>query len=272
MKKLIVLLVAFSIAAPALADDLVDPGWDRQGPGATRQAYLLDSEPPSEWVTEGWWEDSVTWVTEGWDEWIPWGPDEYFGPGESIMGGGGDYYATYAGRAGVIALGEVWADVENYPATLPGAKWMQVQVTWRNDNTAFASTVPNLEAGFEAEIGEDFYEGYMSYPGEPDWDAWLPGPFPVFEGVELISYETSVLPDGWSHTTWMVYVPDFNPAFDWISMFPSPDPQWPPGLGGIDGYAETVLIDQVVIDTLHIPEPVTVLLLGLGGLLIRRKR
>ena len=96
-----------------------------------------------------------------------------------------------------------------------------------------------------------------------DWDPAWPDPtgswcqdWAEFDG-ELINQQ--LLVDGWIHEVWAMTAP-LNPEYEWFEF----------------GFAEGqgVYIDQIVIETLcYVPEPATMALLGLGSLLmIRRKR
>ena len=59
--------------------------------------------------------------------------------------------------------------------------------------------------------------------------------------------------DFWYHSTFVIHL-EPNPAFEIVR---------------IDG---AIMVDQIVIDTICAPEPVTLVMLGIGGLLLRRKR
>lgn len=63
------------------------------------------------------------------------------------------------------------------------------------------------------------------------------------------------LPEGWVQSTFKITI-EPNPPEEWITV------------------KGNVLVDELVIDTICIPEPATICLLGLGGLvtLLRRKR
>ena len=83
-------------------------------------------------------------------------------------------------------------------------------------------------------------------PDEP-WVAVTP-----FQRMEM--YRTDTTPNTWTHS-----------LFE-ITIWPNPPEEWITIKGDI-------LVDQVIIDTICIPEPATVFLLGMGGLVtLTRKR
>lgn len=89
--------------------------------------------------------------------------------------------------------------------------------------------------------------------GEYALEIW--GESELFPGVQVPAHEVNneILPDGWNHTTFSIIL-EPNPPFEHIFI------------GG------TVMVDELVIDTWCVPEPATMSLMGIAGLVALRRR
>jgi len=72
---------------------------------------------------------------------------------------------------------------------------------------------------------------------------------------DIFDRGTIDLGNGWSHTTTEIWIPD-NPDFETI---------------GLNNSIGTTYFDQIVVDTICIPEPASLLLLGFAAVLFRRR-
>lgn len=109
---------------------------------------------------------------------------------------------------------------------------------------------------------------YINLPNVPDPDdwkiVWLQSTWsgdPVMwtfsdpPAADIFDLGTIDLGDGWFHTTYEIWIPG-NPPFETI------------GLNNSNG---TTYFDQIVVDTICIPEPASLLLLGFAAVLLRRR-
>jgi len=103
---------------------------------------------------------------------------------------------------------------------------------------------------------QPFKEIWLQITWAGDVEIWMePVDVPGVLEVELV--EEIDLGGGWKHTTFRSLISP-NPDWEAIELW---------GEGGL------IAIDQIVIETYCVPEPATMMLLGLGGLgLLRRKR
>jgi hypothetical protein len=290
MKKIIVLVLAFAIVAPALAEDL-SPASFRGLPGSTFNEWTyVDGE--NVWGGDDV-ADNYSFVTDpcatdpegpGWQGWAgdndPCTPDWFDGLPDGRQGGvnfrfGGwsahnfdrpepsakDLWLqiTYLSQSGE-AQAPAWIGGGYFGDPEDGGVWEGPLEDWTGD------TEPEWTGSWmgEGEVVWVIWEGDPADWDDPSYpdllDSWSEPVEIEVEGVVLES--STVLDDGWIHDVYSLTYPT-NPLLEYIQM----------GMGGpLD--ADTILIDHVILETLcYVPEPATMALLGLGSLMmIRRKK
>ena len=171
-------------------------------------------------------------------------------------------------------------DIENFVHDQP-AKDVWIQVTYFN-GTDVAAEIEWSEVGYAMpadpcaeEEAWGWWEGLLD-PEDPcsfayfeaplsEWESWVPDPLETWMdaggGEGYADAERVVagqlLGDGWLLDVFHAELP-MNPDYDYFAY----------------GVVESILIDQIIIETIcYVPEPATMVLLGLGSLLmIRRKK
>jgi len=122
---------------------------------------------------------------------------------------------------------------------------------WHADSLEMRLHVPN-QPGAPSDSYKDIYLG-MIYQG----DLREPTVATDVEGqVDRLCKSVTYLEDGWQRLD-MWYRVSPNPSEEWICI----------GLGGTGGS-----IDEVTVETICVPEPATIALIGLGGLVTRLKK
>ncbi|UCD73832.1 MAG: hypothetical protein JSV91_08530 [Phycisphaerales bacterium] len=218
VKRLVIIVLMLGLAAPAMADDLIPPPWDRYTPNTVFAHWTFDSPANDEgqYVAEDFWQLSVfddPYIDSYYNDayWL----DEFEGRDGVINPWGGDYLQMH---------------LDNYDCYSP-VKFIYLQITWWTDG----------------------YEGDRPLPDV--WDAYSPHG-PVDWSVAEITDEFE-LGDGWWYSRWYIEMWP-NPEWEWINFYPA--------------WSEDMYIDQIVVDTLCIPAPGALALLGLAGLIRRRRR
>lgn len=234
-------------------------------------------------ITEGWYEcPEYLWNAFDWPEPESTWYDEEL---EENMAGGtlnlGETY--YDDQGGEVYVGDI------YNAEVVGFTW-ELEYMPADD--------------YEGEWGEGYdwleeVEPFEIIDLAGDWELWKfaftvePNPYVEFLGLFPIGtpigdpYElwgswlegpTATWPEGWPdiYETWI----DEETGEEWGGVWAEATPEeWDPLWGDpVEEWMEqergpsAIALDQIVIDTICIPEPATIALLGLGGLFLIRRR
>ncbi len=245
-----VILCTLAIAPLATAHDLLPPSW-RGTPGTSTLCY------DNNWLTP-------------------------------------DYFTSYGGGlAGPkINYQDGWTYWDGGIFGMPGYGW---QLPWGNRNSRLIFEMDNydnnnLQKDIRVQVtfyAPNFYQYNQPWslrvwansndpwnPGDPNyWDGSYDIAYssvqgiPGYNGWMCAAFDLQLRPNPDSETIGL----DFGTSWPWWYYYPiggHPYPYWAYPGGG------SVIIDQVVIDTRCVPEPVTMTLLALGGvgLLLKRRR
>lgn len=196
----------------------------------------------------------------------------------------------FAALVAVLAVSTAWADDLNPPGWRGDDRTLHVEWSFGENNPnpmpdvlettltdpiatcAVAGEQPftNYESEYLGRQGVYKYEDYIrielsNFPDEFDYKLiWLQITYTEDEPYIITDPAATSreleqlldLGDGWFHATYSIII-EPNPPSEVIFISPIPCAQF---------------VDQIVIDTICIPEPVTVCLLGLGALALLRKR
>ncbi len=199
---LMCLAMASALAAPAAADDLTEPPWQR-GTEDTTYAH--------------------------WNSWFNLGGGEYVGDAAfpydrepTIPIGNTSVLPDHGGRFDVLLVDEpLVIQIPNVDMDRP-LKDIYLQITW------WLSGIPEIKETV-----------------------------PPASSIEVV--ESQLLENLWVHTRWHITI-EPNPDYEEIILVPDAQVALP------------VLIDQIVVDTICVPEPTTMALLAVGGLAVLKRR
>jgi len=198
----------------------------------------LDRTVHAEW--DNWTNFPNTMPPDNWDS-LPGGLDS---PSASA-GQTASLLSSLEGRNNVIELtgdGGLLFDMPNFVGGDYKEVWIQVTYYKMPDQSPFFNVYTEEENGY---VTESVLEGST----QPDVNGWV---------TEAWSFQIYPNPD-WEAITLSFSISDGNPPVIQAA-------------GGTPPLPYPAYIDQVVIDTMCVPEPATMALLGLGSLALLRKR
>ena len=278
MDKLLVLVLALAIAAPALADDF-SPAPFRGEPGSMFMEWSYEEAPPVPGRIDDIWDGAdLSYFTTHPDKGDPIDWQEAY---TSNIGGpldapaGLDFAGVYGSQMWAVGVGETateWLSVvppggeddrkgvldnfvegswemHNFISDAP-AKDFYIQITYATGDGSTTGFSGEFEGGLEIELPEE--EWYLD--GEElittEWIEFV-------EGIDLVPTEETILGDGFVQAVF-TYTATINPVMETVSLFPD----------------VPIALDQIIFETIcYAPEPATMALLGLGSLMmVRRKK